>query len=147
MIALLQRLADRIARLGVRRRETSAERAIGDPEQAWRLVSEPSLWLLWMPGVEGLVDAPRPLRAGARYRIRPRARPGRLGFGSGGDAYVQVERADAAELAWLLLCGSAVERYALRRAGTTFACTAAGGDPADAVLAVLDRETAPLDRA
>ena len=51
MFFLLQGLGDRLARFGLGRRETEAELRLTDADQARRLIDDPTLWALWMPGV------------------------------------------------------------------------------------------------
>ena len=145
MMGLLHWLANLLARFGMARRETVAEVELGDPEQAWRLVEDPVLWQLWMPGISDLLDRPRPLQAGAHFRVRMRMRGGRLGLGSGkGEAHVQVrEFLPGRRLVWELLPGDHVEHYTLDRLGARVRCTTQGGEPAAAVVAELDRQSRP----
>ncbi len=147
MFALLQLLAERIARLGRRRRSGSAERRMQAPDHAWSLVCDPSLWMLWMPRVEGLIDGPARPRSGARYRVALGAPGTRLGLGSDREGYVQLEDYEPAErVAWQLIVGAGVQRYALRRTGALLHCEAEGGEDPARVLAELDRETTPFER-
>lgn len=151
-------VADRLARL--RRRggaERVAERSLAEPEQAWRLVADPSLWQLWMPGVGEHVGPVAPLRPHARYRVRLRRAPNRFGLVRGGEGEIVVEAFDGERvLAWALAGAGAAEprraggaprdvaaeRYRLSRDGGRFRCAVGVGIDPEAVLAALDRETA-----
>ena len=141
MIGLLQLLHRQVERQG-RRRQSTSELTLTDPEHARRLLRDPHLWQLWMPGVGEVVDASRAPRTGARYAIRLSLRVGRLGFGDQQDGHVVIESIGTDALAWQLLVGRHAERYELVLDGAT-ARLAAQGEPAADVLARLERESAP----
>ncbi len=144
MFILLQSLGDRLARFGLGRRETEAEIRLSDADQARRLVDDPTLWSLWMPGVQDLLDEPRAPRQNARYRITMRMRSGRMGL-SGGNrpAHVQIVSAGAGRLAWQLLPGKHVEHYSVEIDGSTVRATAVGGESALVVVHELERQSRP----
>ncbi len=145
MIVLLQLLGEWIARAGRRRAASDAVRELPDAEHAWSLVERPVNWTLWMPAVRDLLDGDRPPRAGAHYRVALRLRAGRLGFGSAREGHVVVDGYEPGrELTWRLVAGRHEERYEVRRFGDTFRCRAEAGEAADAVLAELARQAAPL---
>lgn len=135
MFALLQALADLLARLGRRRRAGSAERTPADAEQAWALVTDPRLWPLWMPGVQTMLGSLRPPRTGARYHVALRPGGGPLGRPAGREGWVQLDRLEPSLLAWRLVAGRRVDRYELRRAGPTLVCQTYDGDDASELLA------------
>jgi hypothetical protein len=145
VIALLQLLSEWIARAGRRRAASDAVRDLPDADHAWSLVARPVNWTLWMPAVRDLLDGDRPPRRGANYRVALRLRGGRLGFGSAREGHVIVDAYEPErELAWRLVAGRHEERYEVRRFGDTFRCRAEAGEAADAVLAELARQAAPL---
>jgi hypothetical protein len=125
-----------------RRRQSTAEVTLRDPEQARRLLRDPHLWQLWMPGVGEVVDASRAPRTGARYAVRLSLRVGRLGFGDQHEGHVVIESIGTDALAWQLLVGTHVERYQLV-VGDAAAQLEAQGEAAADVLARLERESAP----
>lgn len=141
---MLQILGDRLARFGLGKRATEAELVLSDAEQARRLVDDPTLWSLWMPGVQDMHDEPRPPRQNARYRVTMRMRAGRLGL-SGGNrlAHVQIVSAGEGRLAWQLLPGKHIEHYSVEITGSTARATAIGGESADAVVHELERQSRP----
>jgi hypothetical protein len=142
---LLQVLGDLLARLGHSRRTTRGEVALADPVQAWRLVADPALWPLWMPGVRDLLDRPRQPRANARYRVRCRAAGGRLGL-AGGDreATIQVEEwGPGARMTWRLISGRAEEHYAVSISDGVARAVARGGESALVVVHGLERQSRP----
>jgi hypothetical protein len=144
VFTLLQYFGDRLARLGLARRETDAEIVLTDADQARRLIDDPTLWSLWMPGVQDMLDEPRPPRQNARYRITMRMRSGRLGL-SGGNrpAHVQIVSAGAGRLAWQLLPGKHIEHYSVEIDGSVVRATALGGESALVVVHELERQSRP----
>jgi hypothetical protein len=142
---VLQSLADRLGAGGRPRRPSVAERQLGDPVQAWVLLASPALWLLWMPGVAGLIDRPGPPRRGARYRVSLRLPAGRLGLRAASEGHVQVDVLEpGSAFAWTLIAGQRTERYDVRLDGANATCTSTGGAAAASVLVELDRQSAPL---
>ena len=138
-------LGDLLARLGLSRRTTRAELVLDDPVQAWRLVEDPALWPLWMPGVRDLLDRARPLRPNARFRVRIRAAGGRLGL-AGGDreATVQVEEWEpGGRMSWRLVSGRAQEYYAISLTDGVLRAVARGGESALVVVSGLERQSRP----
>ncbi len=144
MLALLQWLGDLLARFGLSRRNTAAEARLSDPAQARRLLADPALWSLWMPGVQDLLDAPRPPQPNARYRVTMRMRAGRLGL-SGGNrpAHVQVVSFGDGQLSWQLLPGKQIEHYSVEIEGSMIRANARGGEAAAAVVTELERQSRP----
>ncbi len=145
MFALLQLLANWLARLGLGRRDTTASGQLSDAAQAWELCAEPLLWSLWMPGVRDVLDARRPPRSGARYPVALRNRGGRLGLASGdGPAHIQIEQWEPpVHFAWRLLVGKAFEEYDVRLLGDRLEATARGGESALVVISELERQSRP----
>lgn len=141
MIGLLQLLHRQVERQGRRRRST-AELTLSDPAQARRLLHDPHLWQLWMPGVGEVVDASRPPRAASHHAVRLSLRVGRLGFGDHEQGHVAVLAIGTDALSWQLLVGQHVEQYDLVLAGAS-ASLQAQGEPAADVLARLERESSP----
>jgi hypothetical protein len=141
---LLQTAGDRLARWGLGRRETDAELLLSDADQAARLIDDPTLWSLWMPGVQDLLDEPRAPRQNARYRVTMRMRSGRLGL-SGGNraAHVQIVSAGAGRLAWQLLPGKHIEHYSIEIDGSMVRATAVGGESALVLVHELERQSRP----
>src|SRR5690242_1011493 len=128
VMAAIQLLADRLARLGSGRRTTLASLQLSEPEHAWKLVIEPTLWELWMPAVSGLLDRDRPIRFRERYRVSLRLQGRRLGFGGATAGVVEVLRYEPErELAWQLIAGGRTEVFVLRRDGAAFTLDARGG--------------------
>jgi hypothetical protein len=144
MLVLLQWLGDILARFGLSRRDTAAEARLSDPAHARRLIEDPALWSLWMPGVQDLLDEPRPPRPNARYRVTMRMRAGRLGL-SGGNrpAHVQIVSFGEGRLAWQLLPGKQIEHYSVEIDGSIVRGTARGGESAAVVVAELERQSRP----
>ena len=97
-----------------------------------------------MPGVQDLLDEPRPPRQNARYRITMRMRSGRMGL-SGGNrpAHVQIVSAGAGRLAWQLLPGKHIEHYSVEIDGSMARATAVGGESALVVVHELERQSRP----
>jgi len=145
MIGLLQLVAGRAARAGNRRRAGTKTAAVPDPQQLRRLLLDPHLWQLWMPGVLDLAEQPRPPRPGARYRVRLRQRVGRLGFGGVAEGHVVIECWGETAFAWQLVVAEHVERYALALDHASATLTVDGGEDPAVALAQLLREAAPLD--
>jgi len=141
MIGLLQLFHRQVERQGRRRRST-AEVTLADPEHARRLLHDPHLWQLWMPGVGEVVDASRPPRAASRHPVRLSLRVGRLGFGDRQEGHVAILAIGTDALSWQLLVGQHVEQYDLVIVGAS-ASLDAQGEPAADVLARLERESAP----
>src|SRR3712207_1700800 len=126
MLALLQAFANWVARLGRRRRSGAAERRMQAPDHAWSLVCDPTLWMLWMPRVDSLLDGPAHPRRGARYRVALGAAGSRLGLSSEREGYVQLEEYDPdGAVSWQLIAGAGVQRYALHRHGAVLRCESA----------------------
>jgi hypothetical protein len=142
MMALLQMMADRIARSGRQRRSSTATVRLEQPEHAAALLADPHLWQLWMPAVGELLQPARPVVAGARFHVRLHLRTGRLGFGNAREGYVVVERAEPGVLIWQLVVAEIVERYALAIRGEEATLEVAAGEDAAVALAALRRETA-----
>jgi hypothetical protein len=144
VFSVLQYVGDRLARFGLGRRETEAELVLSDADQARRLIEDPTLWSLWMPGVQDLLDEPRPPRQNARYRITMRMRSGRMGL-SGGNrlAHVQIVSAGAGRLAWQLLPGKHIEHYSIEIDGSMVRATAIGGESALVLVHELERQSRP----
>jgi hypothetical protein len=141
---LLQGLGDRLARFGLGRRETEAELRLTDADQARRLIDDPTLWALWMPGVQDMLDEPRAPRQNARYRVTMRMRSGRMGLAGGNrQAHVQIVSAGAGRLAWQLLPGKHIEHYSVEIDGSMLRATAVGGESALVLVHELERQSRP----
>ncbi len=140
----LQLFSELVVRRARARQRSRAERSLAAPDHAWTLVTDPTLWPLWMPGVASLLEPARPLRRGLRLRVGLRRAPGRLGLGFAREGHVQLDALAGEVFGWTLLAGSRVETYRLGRAGDRYTLDVEGGEAAAAVLAGLDRETTPL---
>ena len=145
MMYLLQVLGDLLARVGLSRRTSRAEIVLADPAHAWRLVEEPTLWALWMPGVRGLLDPPRPPRPGARVRIRLRPANGRFGLAGGNrDGTVQIEDwVPGTRMSWRVVVGRSEEHYTLSIEDGVARAVARGGESALVVVSGLERQSRP----
>lgn len=142
MLYALQQLADRIAGAGRRRSGTSfAERELTRPDDAWRLVSDPKTWALWMPGLVEVESLRRRPARGVRYAVRFGSGQGRLGFGNAASGHVQLEVVEPSEISWSVIAGDRVQHYAVRRGGARISCAVSGGGSAEALLDELERET------
>jgi hypothetical protein len=144
VFTVLQYVGDKLARFGLGRRETEAELVLSDADQARRLIDDPTLWSLWMPGVQDLLDEPRAPRQNARYRITMRMRSGRMGLSGGNrSAHVQIVSAGAGRLAWQLLPGKHIEHYSIEIDGSLARATAVGGESALVLVHELERQSRP----
>jgi|tagenome__1003787_1003787.scaffolds.fasta_scaffold20576586_2 hypothetical protein len=144
MMALLTIIGDKLARFGLAQRDTEAEVELTDSEQARRLIDDPLLWSLWMPGVQDLLEEPRAVRQNARYRVTMRMRAGRMGLSGGNrEAHIQIVSAGAGRLAWQLLPGKHVEHYSVEVVGDLVRATATGGESALVVAHELERQSRP----
>jgi len=142
MMALLQIMGDKLARFGLAQRATEAEVELTDPEHARRLIDDPLLWQLWMPGVQDLLEEPRALKQNARFRVTMRMRSGRLGLSGGNrEAHIQIVSVGAGRLSWQLLPGKHVEHYSVEVVGGLVRTTASGGESALVLAHELERQS------
>ena len=143
-MALLTILGDRLARFGLAARPTEAEIELTDPEHARRLIDDPLLWSLWMPGVQDILDEPRAsasLRGSARSAS---GRAGRLGLSGGNrQAHIQIVSYGSGRMAWQLLPGKHIEHYSVEVVGGLVRTTASGGESALVLAHELERQSRP----
>jgi hypothetical protein len=140
LLELLRRL---LHRLGLVRASSDAERILGDPVQAWRLIEDPALWPLWMPTVLDRIDRPRPVQPGAHYRFTLRLDVSRMWLGGATEGHVVVEEYVPREaFAWRIVTTRGQQQFSLRQNGPATVCHANNGPAAAAVLAELDRQSA-----
>ena len=143
-MALLTILGDKLARFGLAQRATEAEVELSDPDQARRLIDDPLLWSLWMPGVQDLLDEPRAPKQGARYRVTMRMRAGRLGLSGGNrEAHIQIVSFGSGRMAWQLLPGKHIEHYSVEVVGDLVRANASGGESALVVAHERERQSRP----
>ena len=131
--------------MGPRRNGRRTRRLLlSNADQARRLIDDPSLWSLWMPGVQDMLDEPRPPRQDARYRVTMRMRSGRLGLSGGNRAGTRADRLGGrGRLAWQLLPGKHIEHYSVEIDGSMLRATAVGGESALVLVHELERQARP----
>lgn len=117
-----------------------------DPDNAWRLVVSPELWMLWMPGVAVLLEPAGRLVAGMRVRVELRHPRGRATLvRPEREGHVQVTRHDPDErLVWSLIAGPRVSGFEVVRRAALFQCRANGVVLPEAILEELDRQSRPV---
>ena len=143
-MALLTILGDRLARFGLAARPTEAEIELTDPEHARRLIDDPLLWSLWMPGVQDQLEEPRALKQNARFRVTMRMRSGRLGLSGGNrEAHIQIVSYGSGRMAWQLLPGKHIEHYSVEVVGGLVRTTASGGESALVLAHEVERQSRP----